>query len=79
MLKIVSLLLALALSLAAAVNVNTASKDELQTLSGVGPVTAERIVEYREQNGGFETLDELVNVRGIGSNTLAQLKDDIEL
>lgn len=79
MLKIVSLLLALVLSLAAAVNVNTASKEELQTLSGVGPVTAERIIEYRQSNGKFESVDDLINVRGIGENTLEKIKSDIEL
>ncbi|MGM0623842.1 MAG: ComEA family DNA-binding protein [Campylobacterota bacterium] len=79
MLKIVSLVLALALTLAAAVNVNTASKEELQTISGVGPVTAERIIEYRQSNGKFETKEDLTNVRGIGTNTLEKIKNDVEL
>lgn len=57
------------------VNVNTASLVELQTLPRVGPVMAQRIVDFRETHGNFATVDELINVTGIGEATLAGLRD----
>jgi competence protein ComEA len=59
------------------VNINTASPEELQTLSGVGPVTASKIVDYRNKNGSFKTLDNLMDVPGIGEKTFDSLKDFI--
>jgi len=56
------------------VNVNTASADELQYLPRVGPALAGRILEFREANGPFEAIDELVAVRGIGETSLENLK-----
>ncbi len=61
----------------ALVNINTASSDELQTLSGIGPSMASRIIDYREQNGAFKSVDELTEVSGIGDKTLAKFKDHI--
>lgn len=57
------------------VNVNAASADELEALPGVGPVTAEAIVAHREENGPFGSVDELVDVRGIGDAKLESLRD----
>jgi len=57
----------------ALVNLNTATADELDTLPGVGPVTAQSILEWREQNGGFTSVQELLEVDGIGPATLAKL------
>ena len=57
-----------------AVNVNTATSEQLQLLPGVGPALAERIIEFREANGPFKKVDELVAVRGIGDKSLARLK-----
>jgi competence protein ComEA len=59
------------------VNINTASLEELQTLHGIGPAIAHRIVEYRQTNGGFKNPDELVQVRGIGEAKYQKLKNQI--
>lgn len=59
------------------VNINTATSTELQTLSGIGPSLAERIVEYREANGAFSSIDGLKKVSGIGDVRFASLKDKI--
>jgi len=59
------------------VNINTASKEELEQLKGVGPSTAEKIIEYRKSQGKFSSLEELTNVSGIGPKTLEKLKSQI--
>ena len=56
------------------VDLNTASLEALQTIPGVGPVIAARIVTYREQNGGFHAVEELLKVSGIGEVTFAQMQ-----
>ena len=56
------------------VNVNTATAEELEELPGVGPATAQAIVEYRRQHGRFRSVDELLDVRGIGEAKLAALR-----
>ncbi len=58
----------------AAVNLNTATAKQLETLPGVGPATAARILEYREKNGRFKKIEDLMNVRGIGEKTFLTLK-----
>ena len=57
------------------VNINTATLDELQTLPGIGPTRAEQIVVYREANGGFDSIEELIDVPGIGQVTYNNLKE----
>jgi competence protein ComEA len=57
------------------VNLNTASLAQLETLPGVGPVLAQRILDYRGQHGGFHSVSELRQVSGIGDSRYAQLKD----
>ncbi len=61
------------------VDINTADEALLQTLPGIGPALAERIVAYREANGGFQYLYELTNVKGIGSSTFEALQELITL
>lgn len=56
------------------VNINTADSETLQRLPGVGPATAERIIEYREQKGRFTAPEELMEVRGIGPKKFAKMK-----
>lgn len=56
------------------VNINTADEAQLQEIKGIGPVTAARIVEYRTQHGAFASLDDLVNVPGIGMKTVEKLR-----
>ena len=57
------------------VNINTAGLTELQTLPGIGPVLAQRILDYRQENGPFSALSELTNVSGIGEKTLEGILD----
>lgn len=59
----------------AQVNLNTATPEQLDTLPGVGPVTAQAIVTWREENGGFGSVEDLLDVKGIGEATLAELRD----
>ena len=57
------------------ININTATAEQLQTLPGIGPVLAGRIIDYREEKGGFETIGELANVSGIGQMRLEEIWD----
>lgn len=59
------------------VNINTATVDELQALSGVGPSTAQAIVDDREKNGLFASAEDLMRVSGIGEKKFAKIKDSI--
>lgn len=63
----------------AAVNINTATEAELDSLPGIGPAKAKDIVEYRKKNGNFKSVDDLKNVKGIGDKTIADLKPQITL
>jgi competence protein ComEA len=57
------------------VNLNTATTEQLDTLPGVGPVTAQAILDWREENGRFGSVEDLLDVKGIGDATLAELRD----
>lgn len=57
------------------ININTASQPELESLPGIGPSTAKKIIAYREANGPFQTEHDIVNVVGIGEGTYERIKD----
>lgn len=59
------------------VSLNTASKEELMTLQGIGESKANDIIKYREENGPFSTIEDIKNISGIGENLFAQIKEDI--
>jgi comEA protein len=59
------------------VNINTAGLDELTTLTGIGEVKGQAIIDYRTEHGPFASVDELTNVSGIGDKTLAKIRDQI--
>lgn len=63
----------------AVVNLNTATKQELETLNGVGPAKAQAIIDYRTKNGAFKTVEDFKNVPGIGEKTFEKLKNDISV
>ncbi|MFV1858172.1 MAG: helix-hairpin-helix domain-containing protein [Anaerolineales bacterium] len=61
------------------ISINTASAPELERLPGIGPVLAQRIVEYREQNGPYQRLEDLLEVEGIGPSKLETLQEYIQV
>jgi competence protein ComEA len=79
---LMSLFLAMVLSTGFAyamdkININTATQSELQLLNGVGESTAAAIIQYREENGMFKSVEDLVNVKGIGSKKIETLTDNM--
>lgn len=63
----------------AKVNLNTATQTELETLPGVGPTTAQRILQWRTKNGRFQSVDQLREVDGIGASRFDRLKDSVQI
>ena len=63
----------------AIVNLNTASASDLEGLPGIGAKTAARIVEYRQKNGPFKKIEELMNVRGVGEKNFLKLKPQLTI
>ena len=59
------------------ININTATQTELESISGIGPLTANKIINYRIKNGKFKSLEELKNIEGIGENKYEKIKDEI--
>jgi competence protein ComEA len=62
-----------------ALNINTATVAELNALPGIGAKTAALIVEYRQKNGPFKKIEELMNIRGVGEKNFLKLKDQISV
>jgi competence protein ComEA len=62
-----------------AININRANSAQLQTLYGIGPTKAQEILKYRKAHGEFKSVDELVNVKGIGPKTLQKLKSHVSV
>jgi competence protein ComEA len=64
---------------ASKVNINTATADQLTALPGIGPKLAARIVEYRQKAGGFKSVQEVVNVKGIGEKSFEKLQPHLTI
>jgi len=74
-----ALVASIAIPAQAMVNINTATKDELIALSGIGPAKAQAILDYRKLNGPFKSIDDLKNVKGIGAKRLEKLRPELSL
>ncbi|HLQ97787.1 MAG TPA: helix-hairpin-helix domain-containing protein [Candidatus Dormibacteraeota bacterium] len=61
------------------VRMNYATQEEVETLSGIGPSKAQAIIQYREEHGLFKSVEDLLNISGIGEKTLEKIKDDIQI
>ena len=64
-------------ALAGRVSLNSATPEQLDTLPGIGPVTAQAIIDFRTTHGSFQRVEDLLDVKGIGEKTLADLKDQV--
>lgn len=61
------------------INLNYATKEEMEELTGIGPSKAQAIIQYREENGLFQTTKDILNVSGIGEKTLENIRDSIQI
>lgn len=61
------------------IRINSATADEIESLNGIGPSKAQAIIDYREENGLFQSVEDLLEVPGIGEKTLENLKEDIQV
>lgn len=80
--KLILLLSSAVFSLTSAwaqININTATQAEWEALNGIGPSKAKAIVDYRTQVGGFKSVDEITNVKGIGPKTLESIRPELML
>ena len=63
----------------AAININTATLQELEALNGIGPVKAQAIIDHRKANGPFKSVDQLKDVKGVGDATFDKIKGDVSV
>ncbi len=63
----------------AAVNLNTATKEDLDSVKGIGPVKAQAIIEYRQKNGHFKSVDDLKNVKGFGEKSVEKMRSELNV
>ncbi|MBN2895464.1 MAG: helix-hairpin-helix domain-containing protein [Campylobacterales bacterium] len=75
--KVFFVLLAMVFSLMAAVNINTAGKEELMSVKGIGEKKAEAIIAYRSANGAFKSVNDLVHVKGLGEKSVEAIKSEL--
>ncbi|WP_345986811.1 helix-hairpin-helix domain-containing protein [Sulfurimonas sp. HSL-1656] len=68
----------MSMPLLAGVNLNTATAEELESLKGIGPSTAAKIIEYRNEHR-FNSIEDIMNVKGVGEKTFLQIKDELEV
>jgi len=61
------------------ISLNRATLDQLDSLTGIGPVKAQAIIDYRNSQGGFKSVEELMNVKGIGQATFDKIKSDLTI
>ncbi|BBJ22685.1 ComEA family DNA-binding protein [Candidatus Nitrotoga sp. AM1P] len=76
LLTFISLIISTSMAMAT-VNLNTATKDDLDGVKGIGPVKAQLIIDYRKKNGAFKSVDELENVKGFGSKSVKKLRSEL--
>lgn len=76
LLTFISLIISTSIAMAA-VNLNTATKDDLDKVTGIGPVKAQAIIDYRKKNGPFKSVDELENVKGFGSKSVKKVRSEL--
>lgn len=77
--SVLALFLAFTSMAFAAVNLNTASKEELDSVKGIGPAKAQAIIDYRAKNGPFKSVDDLKNVKGFGDKTVAKMRSELSV
>ncbi|MFL9609079.1 ComEA family DNA-binding protein [Methylobacillus sp. Pita2] len=75
----VLILLGLTFNAMAAVDLNTASAVELESVKGIGPAKAQAIVDYRKTNGNFKSVDDLGNVKGFGKKSVDNLRGELSV
>ncbi|MEQ1837020.1 MAG: helix-hairpin-helix domain-containing protein [Candidatus Nitrotoga sp.] len=63
----------------AAVNLNTATKEELDGVNGIGPVKAQAILDHRKKNGSFKSVDDLQNVKGFGNKSVNKVRSQLTI
>lgn len=61
------------------INLNTASKEQLKSIPGIGDVTAQKIIDYRKENGRFSSIDDIKNIDRIGEKTFIRIKDKLQV